>query len=93
MPICPRHLSSMKNLIDLISSGSKFVQPLIAMFGDKVHEPVQRALTIPKRDFEPLLSGMSEADKAEAYRLRDKAADANADLIIFVASRGQIEAD
>lgn len=59
----------------------------------QVHSAVQRALTVPAKDRANLTAGMSQADKAQADVLFSKMADANADLVVFLASRGEIDPD
>jgi hypothetical protein len=59
----------------------------------QVHSAVQRALTVPAKDRAKLTAGMSADDKAQAEILFTRAADANADLVVFLASRGEIDPD
>lgn len=59
----------------------------------QVHSAVQRALTVPAKDRAKLTAGMSASDKAQADVLFIKMADANADLVVFLASRGEIDPD
>lgn len=61
--------------------------------GVNPHAAVERLLTVPKRERMALYAGMSDEDKAEAERLYREAVDKTADWAVYVASRGEIEAD
>jgi len=75
-----------KNLINM-------ARPFILLGEKPAHSGTQRALTLPEKDLDKLCTGMSAEDKAEAKRLRDVYADAGSDFVVFVASRGVIDAD
>ena len=81
------------NLLTLLQPIIELARPFIPLGAKAAHAGVQRALTIPQRDLDRLTSGMNAEDKAEALRLRNVMADANADFVLFVASRGVIDAD
>jgi len=66
---------------------------LLPLGGKYAQDFSQRALTIPKKDIEKLMAGASKEDIAEAIRLRDISADANSDFVVFVASKGAVDAD
>lgn len=76
-----------------ISDLINVIKPFLPLGADAAHKSVERAVTIPKKDFEKLCSGMSAEDAHEAARLQSVFADAASDFTVFVASRGAIEAD
>lgn len=62
--------------------------------GVSPHASAERLFTfIPQKEREKLYSGMSEDDKVEGERLFRVAVDGLSDWAVFVASRGEIEAD
>jgi hypothetical protein len=67
----------------------------LATVPDKAHAFVERALTIPKSQRDKLYSasGLDAADREEADVLYRKVADAASDWVVFVASKGTIDAD
>lgn len=69
------------------------VRALIAGRAQDIHAAAERALTVPKRQREVLYAGMSNEDREEAERLYRVSVDATADYAVFVASRGEVEAD
>jgi hypothetical protein len=61
----------------------------------QAHAFAERALTVPKaqRDATYKAVGLSEEDRIEADRLFRVWADAGSDLVVFLASKGEIDAD
>jgi peptide subunit release factor 1 (eRF1) len=61
----------------------------------QAHAFVERALTIPKSQRDKLYSasGLDATDREEADVLYRKVADAASDWVVFVASKGTIDAD
>ena len=80
-------------MLEILKNYINAARPMISLFGEKAHGVVERWLTIPAKDFDKLIAGMSAEDATEAKRLHRVSADANSDLVVFLASRGAIEAD
>jgi len=61
----------------------------------QAHEFVERGLTLPKKEREKIYSaaGLDAADRVEADALYRDFADAASDWVVFVASKGAIDAD
>lgn len=71
-----------------------FIKPFISMFGaDAAHTAVDRLVTFPKAQRMSAYKGMSEDDIAEAERLHAIRVDACSDYLVFVVTRGAVEAD
>jgi hypothetical protein len=51
---------------------------------------VVAAFTVPQHEIEQVCAGMTPAQVAEAIALGRKKANAEADLVLFIASRGTI---
>lgn len=71
----------------------RFIAPLLGVAGVNAHSVAERVITVPKRERLKLYQGMSEEDIEEAEALYRKHADATSDWLVYVASRGEIEAD
>lgn len=80
-------------MLKLIENYINAARPMISLFGDKAQSVVERWMTIPSKDIDKLTAGMTLGEQTEAKRLMKVSADANSDLIVFLASRGAIEAD
>lgn len=78
------------NIIEQVVAILKIAIPL---FGKNAQDATERAFTLPEKDVNELCKGMTEEDKAEALRLARVAADSVSDFVVFVASRGEIDAD
>ena len=61
----------------------------------QAHAFVERAFTVPKSQRDKLYSasGLDATDRVEADALYRKFADAASDWVVFVASKGTIDAD
>lgn len=81
------------NLTNVLEQVIAILKVAIPLLGKNVQDATERAFTLPEKDVNELCKGMSEEDKAEAIRLARVAADGVSDFVVFVASRGQIEAD
>lgn len=66
---------------------------LIPMVGPQVHRTAERALTIPEDEVRRMMGGASDERKDRAVELGRRMADAAADFAVYVASKGDIEAD
>lgn len=81
---------NLKSILELIDS----IRIFLPFAGDKmINDFVQRKVTLPAKDLETITNGMSPEDKAKAKELADKRADADADFIVFVGSRGKVQPD
>lgn len=65
----------------------------IRRWGPKALTSVERAVTLPAKTMNRLCQGMTDADREEAKRLVNKAADSLSDALVFLASRGAISPD
>lgn len=66
---------------------------MIPFIGASAHDTSERMVTIPQNDIRNMCKDMSEEDKNEAVRLGHVMADSISDFLVFVASRGKINAD
>ena len=73
----------------------KFAAPLLNLLGatDQAHDAVKRALTPNKATRDFLFKNLSEDEKAEAAKLLDTATEAQADLVLFLATQGEYDTE
>lgn len=69
------------------------IKPFAAAFGEKAHDAAERAVTVPQKERQELYVGMSAEDIAKAEDYYRTHTDALSDYVVFVASRGAIDAD
>jgi hypothetical protein len=71
----------------------KIIKPLLQFAGPNINDAAQRAVTIPKAQRTALYSGLNEEEIAKAEELYTIHADATADFLVYVASRGAVDPD
>lgn len=81
------------DLTGILTTLVQFARPFLPLGADAAHSTTQRWATIPAKQREKLLAGMSAEDKATGEELFERFADSASDLTVFLASRGVIEPD
>lgn len=81
------------NLSALLAMLVALAKPMIAAYGPQAHSIVERWSTIPAKDREKLLAGMTDHDKAQAEVMLREIADKVSDVTVYIASRGSIAPD
>lgn len=78
-----------------LASLINFIRPVLQLTGGgaAAQKQVERWLTPPKAVRDKLYAGMSADDKEEAEALLQIATDAASDYVVYVGSRGTVDAD